>query len=44
MNKLQKSKWLCTAAVAIVEIAIIYIVFFAVFFLPVLLSGLFHGA
>jgi hypothetical protein len=44
MNKLQKSKWIRIAAVAIIEIAIVYIVFFAVFFLPVLLSGLFHGA
>lgn len=44
MNKLQKSKWIRIAAVAIIEIAIVYIVFFTVFFLPVLLSGLFHGA
>lgn len=44
MNKLQKSKWIRIAAVAIIEIAIVYIVFFAVFFLPVLLSKLFHGA
>lgn len=44
MNKLQKSKWVRIAAVAIIEIAIVYIVFFAVFFLPVLLSELFHGA
>lgn len=44
MNKLQKSKGVRIAAVAIIEIAIVYIVFFAVFFLPVLLSGLFHGA
>lgn len=44
MNKLQKLKWIRIAAVAIIEIVIVYIVFFAVFFLPVLLSGLFHGA
>lgn len=44
MNKLQKSKWIRIAAVAIIETAIVYIVFFAVFLLPVLLSGLLHGA
>jgi hypothetical protein len=44
MSKSKKSKWIRIAAVAIIEIAIVYIVFFAVFFLPVLLSGLFHGA
>lgn len=44
MNKLQKSKGVRIAAVAIIEIAIVYIVFFAVFFLPVLLSELFYGA
>lgn len=44
MNELQKSEWVRIAAVAIIEIAIVYIVLFVVFFLPVLLSGLFHGA
>ena len=44
MNKLQKSKWIRIAAVVMIEIVIVYIVFFTVFFLPVLLSGLFHGA
>lgn len=44
MSKSKKSKWIRIAAVAIIEIAIVYIVFFAVFLLPVLLSGLFHGA
>lgn len=44
MNKLQKSKWIRIAAVAIMETVIVYMVFFAVFLLPVLLSELFHGA
>lgn len=44
MSESKKSEWIRIAAVAIMEIAIVYIVFFAVFLLPVLLSGLFHGA
>lgn len=44
MSKSKKSKWIRTVAVAMLEIAIIYIVFFAVLLLPVLLSKLLYGA